>query len=260
MTKHDLFRYLTFINCSLFFGCSDNQPTPPKLAEGVLRGKVTEASTLPIAGAQINIGYDLGQQTAPPSHRVKMPSPGFAMSQNYPNPYNPVSSIRFMVGNPVRVVLQVLPRVYTANVIATLIDRDLAAGYYEVLWNSILPDSMLLTNGNHLYRMQVLESGLVIFEDDYYLFHNSIDPVIVPRMKPMTTADVNGDFSFSYASTSIGDTIAVTVETGPDILGGMIISDSITIFVSRTGYKTATRRVLFREKDAPVVNVVLERQ
>lgn len=247
------------VSCYLLFSCADKEPTKPKPTEGVFSGQVTESNTLPIAGAQINIGYDLGQATAPPAHRVKMPSPDFAMEQNYPNPYNPVTNFQFRLGRGARVVLQILPKIYAGNFVATVLDANLQAGLHQIMWNTLLPDSTLLTNGNHLYRLQALDGGIVVFEDERYLLHNSLDPEMAVRMKPLVTTDVNGKFAISHAETSIGDTVAITLEVSPEIKGGNVIGDSITVFISRAGYKTATRRMLFPEKGAPVLNVVLER-
>ncbi len=260
IAKTHFVRWPVLVSCYLLLSCAEDEPTESKSTEGVLHGQVTESNTLPIAEAQINIGYDLGQATAPPAHRVKMPSADFKMEQNYPNPYNPVTNFTFGLSRPARIVLKVLPRVYAGNFFATVLDANLPAGLHRIVWNTLLRDSTLLTNGNHLYRVQASEGDLVIFEDERYLFHNSMDPVIVPSMKPLATTDINGKFAISRAETSIGDTVAVTLDDSPEIKGGQVIGDSITVFVSRMGYKTTTRRVLFSEKDAPVVNVVLERK
>jgi hypothetical protein len=244
----------------LFLSCSEKQPTKPQPLAGVLRGQVTEPNTRPIAGARINLGYNLGPSVMSTGHRVKKPAPGYDLIQNYPNPYNEETRFQFKLANSSRVVFKVLPRIYDQNVIVTLLDKTLKPGIYSVIWNSLLPDSTLLTNGSYLYRLQALEDSVVIFEDEFYLFHNYPDTGVVARMKPMTTTDVNGYFSISHQSTSIGDTVTVTDETMPDPREVRVISDSIMIFVSRVGYKTAMRRVQFREQDVTQVNLTLENQ
>jgi len=161
--------------CCILAGCPDKQPTKPELTTGTLRGQVTESNTLPIPGAQINLGYDLGPSVVGSTHRVKHPAAGFSLNQNYPNPYD----------------------------------------------------------------LNARAAG---------------------RMKPLTDADVNGKFEISHAATSIGDTVTVTLPDSPDPRDQRVIADSITVFVSRIGYKTAARRIRFREDEAPVLNVMLERQ
>jgi len=67
----------------------------------------------------------------------------------------------------------------------------------------------------------------------------------------------NGEFAIPFASTSIGDTVAVTLPEGPAIQGGMIVDDSIRVFASRRDYRVATQNLRFRETDAPVVRITL---
>jgi hypothetical protein len=243
-----------------FWSCSQKSPTPPKSSEGVIHGKVTDASTLPINGAQINIGYDLGASVAGLPHRVKKPAPGFSLQQNYPNPYEGETTIEFALPQRAHIIVEVVNGYYPSSIPATLINNVLPAGRHKVLWNSVLSDSTLLTNGRHLYRLKAQLSDELLFDDEFYFFHNAPDADFVSRMQPLTTADANGQFAVPHTLTNIGDTVAVTLETSPEIREAKVVGDSITVFVSRAGFKTAIRRVRFQEKDAPELNVVLARQ
>ncbi|MBN1351348.1 T9SS type A sorting domain-containing protein [candidate division KSB1 bacterium] len=56
----------------------------------------------------------------------------FAMYQNYPNPFNPETSIRYSVAEPTHVTIKVYNT--AGQEIATLIDRQVAAGNYTANW------------------------------------------------------------------------------------------------------------------------------
>lgn len=246
---------------SLFqVACSKDRPTKPEPVEGVLRGKVVDQEGRPLAGAHINLGYEFGQLTMPPTYNVKNPSEYFLVGQNYPNPYNPLTNFTFTLNKPARIVITIVPSVYTANVFATLLDESLLAGTYVITWNSKLPDSTFITNGHHTYRFEALDGSAVLFRDERFLFQNSLDPEIVSNMNPMVTANFNGEFTIPYLLTSIGDTVAVTLESGAEIIGGVVVSDSLTVFASLPGYETAMKRALFGENDSPFVNLVLTRK
>jgi Secretion system C-terminal sorting domain/Cep192 domain 4 len=88
--------------------------------------------------------------------RVNLPMQ-FSLSQNFPNPFNPSTSIQYAISSPLRrnggeasgqfVSLKVYD--VLGNEIATLINEELAAGNYEVEFNgSNLP------SGVYFYRLQ----------------------------------------------------------------------------------------------------------
>ena len=70
----------------------------------------------------------------------------FELYQNYPNPFNPSSTIKF--GLPV--AGNTLLEVYNSlgQKVATLIDREMSAGYHEVVWNA-----SEFTSGIYLYKI-----------------------------------------------------------------------------------------------------------
>lgn len=243
-----------------YFACSNDQPSKPEQIKGVLRGKVVDQDGRPLAGAQINLGYDFGMPIAPPTQQNMMPSETFSVEQNYPNPYNSSTSFTFTLRKPARIVIKVVPSVYTSNVFATIYDKLLTEGTYVIQWNSKLSDSTHITNGHHPYRFNALDGNAVLFEEERFLFQNSLDPEIVSNMSPMLTADFNGEFTIPRLLTSIGDTVAFTLESEPQVIGGVVVSDSIAVFASLPGYETTMKRTLFRENDSPFVNLVLSRK
>ena len=59
----------------------------------------------------------------------------FALEQNYPNPFNPSTTIRYAIPRKVRVVLAVYNMI--GQEVATLVDREEAAGGHEVLFTPV---------------------------------------------------------------------------------------------------------------------------
>ena len=70
----------------------------------------------------------------------------YSLSLNYPNPFNPSTTIRYDLPKAANVSL----RIYNTlgQVVATLVDGRKEAGYYQVTWNANVP------SGIYFYRLQ----------------------------------------------------------------------------------------------------------
>jgi hypothetical protein len=71
----------------------------------------------------------------------------FELSQNYPNPFNPVTNIKFSIPTDDFVSLVVYD--ITGRTVASIIDKKLKAGIYEIDF-----DASLLSSGMYFYRLQ----------------------------------------------------------------------------------------------------------
>ncbi|MCU0452203.1 MAG: FG-GAP-like repeat-containing protein [Bacteroidetes bacterium] len=84
----------------------------------------------------------------------------FQVFANYPNPFNPVTMIRYTLaerGQRLSVTLRVYDML--GREVATLVDREQSAGYYEVPFNGAG-----LSSGPYFYRLQVSdETGRALF-------------------------------------------------------------------------------------------------
>ncbi|MEW6062061.1 MAG: lamin tail domain-containing protein, partial [Bacteroidota bacterium] len=71
----------------------------------------------------------------------------FSMGQNYPNPFNPQTTLRYGVPQTSRVKLQIFNTL--GQVVATLVNEQKDAGYYETNWNAANYPS-----GVYFYRIE----------------------------------------------------------------------------------------------------------
>jgi hypothetical protein len=79
---------------------------------------------------------------------------GYVLEGNYPNPFNPATTIRFSLANEARVSLVVFD--VTGRKITTLVnDRQLAADRHEYLWNGEDTAGRVVASGVYFYRLIV---------------------------------------------------------------------------------------------------------
>jgi hypothetical protein len=101
-----------------------------------------------LAGDGVNSNY--GEWTVSgwdeqPGFSTAVPESYF-LSQNYPNPFNPETSISFGIPQNGKVSLKVYNLL--GEVVATLIEGQLTAGYYEFKWNA-----SGMSSGIYFYRL-----------------------------------------------------------------------------------------------------------
>ena len=70
----------------------------------------------------------------------------YGMDQNYPNPFNPSTEIRYQLPENGRVKLEIYDVI--GNLITTLIDQEMNAGYHSINWNA-----SGLSSGIYFYRI-----------------------------------------------------------------------------------------------------------
>jgi hypothetical protein len=82
-----------------------------------------------------------------------------ALHQNFPNPFNPTTVIRYELAGPARVSLKVYD--VRGALVRTLEDRNLPAGRYEVGWHGIDNRGSSVASGIYFYRL-VSSEGVVL--------------------------------------------------------------------------------------------------
>jgi len=80
----------------------------------------------------------------------------FRLRQNFPNPFNPTTTIRFALKQSGRVALDVFG--VRGQKVATLVDRSLPAGEH-----SLRIDASRWASGIYFYRLLVVRHGQVVF-------------------------------------------------------------------------------------------------
>jgi hypothetical protein len=89
----------------------------------------------------VNIVTNIGDQNQPDD---------FSMEQNYPNPFNPTTKIKYQIAKAGFVNLQVYD--VLGNEVATLINKEMQAGSYEVEF-----DASILPSGIYYYTLNAGE-------------------------------------------------------------------------------------------------------
>lgn len=92
-----------------------------------------------------NGNFEYHQLNSPSEVAIGKPM-DYDMSQNYPNPSNPVSKINYQVPFDGKVSLKVYD--LTGKEVASLVDGDISAGYYTVQFNGVN-----LASGVYFYRI-----------------------------------------------------------------------------------------------------------
>jgi hypothetical protein len=75
----------------------------------------------------------------------------FKLAENYPNPFNPSTTIGFNVPRNVRIRLDIFS--LTGERVRTLADEDVQAGGYAVRWNGRDDAGRQVESGTYMYRL-----------------------------------------------------------------------------------------------------------
>ena len=76
----------------------------------------------------------------------------YALKGNYPNPFNPTTTIAFDLPEATDVRLEVYDMM--GRRVATLVDAQLAAGSYESVWDARSDSGTSVASGVYIYRIQ----------------------------------------------------------------------------------------------------------
>jgi len=76
----------------------------------------------------------------------------FALEQNFPNPFNPSTTIRYQIPNDNHVNLVIYN--VQGQRIRTLVSSEQKAGYYQIVWDGRNEAGQTVSSGLYLYRVQ----------------------------------------------------------------------------------------------------------
>lgn len=84
---------------------------------------------------------------------VQLAAPeSFTLQQNYPNPFNPQTTISYELPEPSRVSVVIYNM--TGQVIRTLIDQEMGAGFHSTVWNGKDNLGKEVASGAYFYQMK----------------------------------------------------------------------------------------------------------
>ncbi len=129
--------------------------------------------TNPVAGTyQIHVvgytiwknidGFRLGVQVTTPSRifvgegtdngTISLTPAEFALAPNFPNPFNPATTIRYQLAEAVPVQLQIFN--IRGQLVRTLVNRVQSPGFYSVQWDGRDDSGNPVASGKYIYRLQ----------------------------------------------------------------------------------------------------------
>ena len=83
----------------------------------------------------------------------------FIVHQNFPNPFNPETEIRFALRRDTHVVINIYNTL--GQQIGTLLDTQCAAGFHSVRWDGTARDGRPMSGGVYFYQIQAGEFSQV---------------------------------------------------------------------------------------------------
>lgn len=212
------FLLLSFLIITLAIpGCTSDSPTAPsKSNDAVFSGRVVDKNGRPVAGAGIHYipEFDIISN----STRLLKP--------------NPSTTVAFTIPEN-SVVTLVLLKAGTRDTVAYLAKDDtLNAGVYH-----FSTGDLNLTNGVYLY---VLKCGDKISEHMMLMMSDEND---LAGKEPLAMTNSSGEFTIPYSVLGIGLKFAFTSGTSPDVLGYNVISNRMSVFITKEGYSSLKETV-----------------
>lgn len=83
----------------------------------------------------------------------------FILRQNYPNPFNPETKISFTLPKQERVVLEIINLL--GQKVRTLLDKTVASGSHEIIWDSRDDNNQTVASGVYFYRLSAGNNSAV---------------------------------------------------------------------------------------------------
>ncbi len=223
------------------YGCDDE--TNPLPRAQTLSGIVRDAAGDSVPGAQIGIIYNITAPAVPPlSAEPTAPAkqdPDLHLQQNYPNPFDWVTTFSFEVSDSTRVRLDLLDLLGRETLL--LLDAVYLPGQHTFVWNNGSPGTgAVLANGYYVGRLQALvENEVVATSVIYGVLCNVHDPLL---LSPNALASSVGEFVISFPEIAAGIRIPRTAPDGPEIVDRYQIPTHLQV-VARSGSLQTTKNV-----------------
>jgi len=106
----------------------------------------------PQAGPVVGKNGASGRDMLALDTEVEVLPESFDLKANYPNPFNPTTTIAFDLPEASQVTLEVFDMM--GRRVATLVNGDMAAGRYEAAWNARADNGSSVASGVYIYRLR----------------------------------------------------------------------------------------------------------
>jgi hypothetical protein len=111
-----------------------------------------EDSYIEISSGAIQDGsYGINQITTPTSVRIETRPDVYALQNNYPNPFNPETTIKYQLPEAGEVTLEIYNML--GQVVNTLVNDYQTAGRYVIQWDATNNNGQSLSSGVYFYRI-----------------------------------------------------------------------------------------------------------
>ena len=85
--------------------------------------------------------------------RIARPAPEeYSLSDAYPNPFNPTTTLSFSVPTEGVVSLNIYDM--TGRLVSTLVDGNLEQGYHSIIWNGMDSNGHAVSSGMYIYSLK----------------------------------------------------------------------------------------------------------
>jgi hypothetical protein len=120
-----------------------------------------ENTEIEVTGSQVSDGsLGINAVALPAPVQIQTRPEAFALANNYPNPFNPATTIKYALPEASQVRLEVFNVV--GQVVRTMVDAHQNAGRYVVQWDASNDNGVNLSSGIYFYRLQVEGSYLEV--------------------------------------------------------------------------------------------------
>jgi len=106
----------------------------------------------PDSGQGIELVYLNTLATDVEPEHPRMPE-NFTLYDNFPNPFNPITYIRYDLNRPAEIRLEVYN--LSGQKVRTLVNAYQNTGTYTVSWDGSMENGLLASSGTYLYRLQI---------------------------------------------------------------------------------------------------------
>ena len=112
-----------------------------------------ESSFIEITDAEVRDGgFGINSVPTPVSVRIETRPEVYALADNYPNPFNPETTLKYQLPESADVTLEIYNML--GQVVRTLVNEQQSAGRYSIQWDARNDNGHSLSSGIYFYRIQ----------------------------------------------------------------------------------------------------------